>query len=117
MNSLFKNLLVVSCLVFGGFVFSQNVEFSKKNYPDKKKELEFALKAIHHGDELYKEAMYYYEHEDFSHFKNALPYYQKAQKFNSDNAELNYKIGKCILFTVHNERSLSYFKKAYSLNQ
>tara|TARA_B100000809_G_scaffold245327_1_gene272172 strand:+ start:8074 stop:10191 length:2118 start_codon:yes stop_codon:yes gene_type:complete len=116
MNSMSYKIVIFISLIFGGVAFAQNVEFSKKNYPDHKEELAFALKAIHHGNELYHEAMYYYEHEDFSHFKNALPYYQKAQNFNPDNAELNYKIGKCILFTVHNERSLSYFKKAYKLN-
>jgi outer membrane protein OmpA-like peptidoglycan-associated protein/tetratricopeptide (TPR) repeat protein len=109
-------IFLVVGLFIGSVAFSQNVEFTKKAFPNTKEELNFALKAIKHGDELYNEALYYYEHEDFSHFKNALPYYQKAQKFNPDNAELNYKIGTCILYTLHNERSLSYFKKAYKLD-
>jgi len=116
LTDVMKKVLLIVCLFYGGFSFTQNVEFSKKSFPDQKEKLNFALKAIRHGDELYDEAIYYYQDEDFSHFKNALPYYQKAQKFNPKNAELNFKIGMCILYTVHNERSLSYFEEAYKLN-
>lgn len=105
--------LVISATLFGQ---QEDVGFSKKNFPDKKEELHFALKAIHHGDELFKEALFYYENEDASMFRNALPYFQKAYSFNPNSAELNYKIGVCVLYTVHNERALSYFMTAHSLN-
>ena len=74
------------------------------------------MKAKHHGDELYKEAMFYFKNEDFSKFKNALPYYSEAYDFNPNNAELNYKIGVCVLYTIHIEQSLKYFEKAQELN-
>lgn len=109
-------LFLVFGLMINSLLLAQNIEFSKKNFPNTKEELNFALKALKHGDDLYSEAMFYYEHEDFSHFKNALPYYQKAQQFNPNNAELNFKIGVCILYTVHNERSLPYFVKAYEID-
>lgn len=109
-----KYFLILS-LILSSFVWGQDIEFSKKNFDDKEG-LQKALKAKHHGDELYKEAMFYFENEDFSKFKNALPYYSEAYDFNPNNAELNYKIGVCVLYTIHNEQSLKYFEKAKELN-
>ena len=45
-------------------------------------------------------------------FQQALFYYKNAQDFNSDNAELNYKIGSSLLFTNQKEEGFYYLKKA-----
>ena len=93
----------VSLLLFFAAVnlFAQqtNVEFSKRSFNDKDG-LQKAIKNLHHGDELYKAAFFYYQNEDFSHFRNALPFYSAAYDFNPNNAELNFKIG---VFSI-NER-------------
>ncbi len=97
------------------FTQQTNVEFSKKSFSNKE-DLQSALKNLHHGDELYKAAFFYYENEDFSHFRNALPFYSAAYDFNPNNAELNFKIGVCVLHTIHNEQALKYLVKATELN-
>ena len=112
------NKILVLALVFSvlfGFGQQANVEFTKKNFTDKEG-LQKALKNIHHGNELYKAAFFYYENEDFSHFRNALPFYSAAYDFNPNNAELNYKIGVCVLHTIHNEQALKYLIKAKELD-
>jgi len=57
--------------------------------------------AMHDAELLYSQAVFYY---------------QKAQSFNPNNAELNYKIGSCMLFTHNKENAFSYLKKAASLS-
>ncbi|MDB4835570.1 hypothetical protein OAH12_03170, partial [Cyclobacteriaceae bacterium] len=113
MNRIF--FLIGLLFTLSGYAQQQNVEFSKKNFEDKES-LHHAVKSIHKGNELFNEAMLYYENEDFSRFKNALPYYSEAYELNPHNAELNYKIGVCVIYTVHNEQSLKYFKKAQELD-
>ena len=49
-------------------------------------------------------------------FKKAIFKYQKAQNFNPNNAELNYKIGSSLLFTNKKKEAYSYLKKAKELN-
>ena len=107
-------LFVVLCV---GVLKAQNVAFVKKNFPTQKEAFSKAIKNLHHGDALFSDALYLYEQEDFSHFKNAIPYFEKAYSFNPNNADLNYKLGVSILFTIHNERSLPYLKKAYLLDK
>lgn len=97
------------------FTQQMNVEFSKRSFNDKEG-LQEAMKNLHHGDELYKAAFLYYQNEDFSHFRNALPFYSAAYEFNPNNAELNFKIGVCVLHTIHNEQALKYLVKAKELN-
>ncbi len=43
----------------------------------------------------------------------AVEYYTEAYNYNSENAELNYKIGVSILNSVLNANSLTYLEKAY----
>jgi outer membrane protein OmpA-like peptidoglycan-associated protein len=112
------NKLFLTALVFAHFFgWAQNMEFSKKFFPNQKENLNAAIKNIKHGDDLFSEALYYYDLEDFSRFKNAIPFYKSAFNFNGNNAHLNYKLGVCILYTVHNEKSLSYLQKAFELDE
>ena len=49
-------------------------------------------------------------------FKQAIFNYKKAQDFNPNNADLNYRIGSCLLFTNKKEIAYSYLKKAKDFN-
>lgn len=84
----------------------QDIAFTKKNFESNKKGLRLALRDIKAGD-MYFEAGRYYE---------ALPYYLKADEFNSYNSYLNYKIGKCYLNTTQSKQLHTHLRKAYLLN-
>ena len=94
-------------------VFSQtNVDFNKKNFPDKKKELRAALKELGQGDDLYEQAIL----PNSGNFSLALDHYLKAQDFNPNNALLNYKIGKCYLNSYNKIKAIPYLETALKLD-
>ncbi len=95
-------LTMVVSLTFGQ---SKNVEFSAKNFDDRKG-LKEALRNIDEGDA-------YYEIGDV---KTALSNYLKAQKFNSQNADLNYKIGTCYLIDDNPTDAIPYYLHALELD-
>ena len=100
------NILVICTLLCSaGVVRAQNVEFDKKNFKDDKKMFKEARKELKEGDEYF----------EYSRFTTALGHYIKAQKFNPENATLNYKVGKCYLRTVSKVKSIPYLEKAYKL--
>ena len=45
-----------------------------------------------------------------------LEHYLKAYDFNPNNAQLNYKIGRCYLKTIQKPNSVKYLESAYKLN-
>ena len=77
-------LFLISFLSAG--LVAQNVEFSKDNFGGDKEGLKKALNDIKEGDKYYLESEVKY--------KLAIDYFLNANKFNPNNAELNYKIGK-----------------------
>lgn len=110
MNKFFIVLLAVLCYSSNLFAQQQDVPFSKKYFPTRKEKLKAALKHIKLGDELQE------VHEDYD---GAVEYYLKANAFNSNNAELNYKIGRSLLRAKKHDRKecLKYFKKCYKLSE
>jgi tetratricopeptide (TPR) repeat protein len=50
-------------------------------------------------------------------FREAREHYLEAYKYNPVNAELNYMIGKCYLFTDNKFESIKYIKKLFSLSR
>ena len=94
-------------------VFSQtNVDFSKKNFPDKKKELKAALKELKKGNELFDGALT----PNSGNFTAALEHYLKANDFNPNNALLNYKIGKCYINSYNKIKAISFLETALKLD-
>ena len=106
-NKLF--LINFLLLLFCFNLNAQNVEFKKENFPDRKKELRKAILEIEEGNKSYEigKGMYYLD---------AIKHYIKANKFNPDNALLNYKIGKCYLNTIQKTNSIAFFEKALKLD-
>lgn len=99
-------LLLVSIISYP--MFAQNVEFEKKNFPDKKEELKEAKENIKKGDEIFEQGETYY--------RDALPYYLKAQAFNPNNAKLNFKIGLAYLHSFEKKKAYDYILKAFALD-
>lgn len=84
-----------------------NVEFKKKNFKQDKKGFKLASQDIIDGD-------IYFPLGKGAH-KIAILFYKRANKFNPNNAELNLKIGKCLLHTDDNDKALPYIKKSLKL--
>lgn len=87
---------------------AQDVDFTKSNFPGKEEALREALRNIKKGNDLFNGGEQLYG--------LALEYYLKANSFNTENAELNYKIGVCYLFSSFKPTSIRYLEKAKSLN-
>ncbi|HOY30870.1 MAG TPA: OmpA family protein [Bacteroidales bacterium] len=107
-----KKIKVLFIIVLiGWFAFNstaQNVEFEKNNFPGREKEFKEARNSFVTGSKYYEmgKGMYL----------TALEYLLDAQKFNPDNADLNYMIGNCYLNTVQKTKSIGYFEKSLTLN-
>ncbi len=108
-----KYFYFLSVLVFFSLASnSQNVEFEKANFPDKKSELKDAKRNIEEADGYFDKSM----KEGYRYYNLALPLYQKANTFNPNNALLNYKIGVCFLNSAWKQKALAHLEKAYNLN-
>ena len=113
-----KLLLSIFTLSVFTIAFGQNVDFKSSNFKDQKEELKaakFELDAGAHFFEQGELAVFAVKNSEQS-FLAALKHFQKAQEFNPNNAELNYKIGVCYAYTTYKERAIPYIKKAYELN-
>jgi outer membrane protein OmpA-like peptidoglycan-associated protein len=107
MKKLIYILAVVSLPLFN---FAQvNVEFEKKNFPDKKDELKEVIKEIREGDAIW-------DMQQSNVYPVAIPHYLKAQNFNPNNAVLNYRLGVAYLQTHEKSKAYDYITKAYILN-
>ncbi len=106
-----KKLHIISILFIFLFaangVFAQNIEFTKQNFPNDKKGLKEAQNNIAMGDKFYiaGPGKYY----------DAIESYMKAYNFNPNNALLNYKIGKCYLYSIDKHKAIIYLEKAHQL--
>jgi outer membrane protein OmpA-like peptidoglycan-associated protein len=103
-----KILVYCIALLVSNFVLSQNVEFTKENFKEKKAELKEALKNIEQGNEFYLA-------QPFPMYARALPFFEKANAFNPNNAGLNYMLGVCYINGNRKFKSLEFFKKAHTL--
>lgn len=103
-----KSIQTLALLLITSISFSQSIEFKKGNFSDTPKEFKKALEAKKNGD---------YQFETLPpHYYYALPEYLKAQDFNTNNAELNYRIGICYLNTIFKTRAEAYLQKAFDLD-
>lgn len=99
---------LVLILLGSNLIYSQNVEFNKYNFPEHKKELSDALADIAAGDKFYDEGPGIY--------RLATDNYLRAYKFNSENALLNYKLGRCYLIDNDKAEAIKYLEKAIRLD-
>jgi len=107
-NAVYRHLVVLfGVLCLPSIVLAQNVEFDKNNFSkDDKKLFKEAHAELKEGNDYYEVAR----------FATALEHYKAAQAFNPDNAELNYKVGKCYLKTMTKVKAIPFLEKARKLN-
>ncbi len=97
--------------LFSISIFAQiNVKIEKNEFkiPENEENFSQAWKKIKEGDKEYVKSF-------TGTYLLALECYLEAQKYNSDNPELNYKIGVCYLLSLQKSKSLEYFRKSFQL--
>lgn len=103
-----KKVIALLFVFITTFTFAQNVEFTKDNFMEDKNALSDAKKEISAGDVFFIRGPKYY--------KEAIIHYREANAFNPNNALLNYKLGKCYLYSNFKLKSIPYLEKALSFN-
>jgi outer membrane protein OmpA-like peptidoglycan-associated protein/tetratricopeptide (TPR) repeat protein len=98
----------IFCVGLSFQLYAQNVEFTKDAFPDKKEELKKANQNIEKGNEFYEMG------EIFR--SQAIEPYLAANFFNPNNAELNFKLGHCFLYSNFKQKALPFLEKAKILN-
>ncbi|MEA1887291.1 MAG: tetratricopeptide repeat protein [Bacteroidota bacterium] len=98
-------VFIIPLVTLKGQVF---VKVSKSDFKTEKEGFRDAWKSIKDGDALFKSGVGLYP--------QAAICYLIANDYNSNNAELNYKIGVSYLFGSEPLKSLDYFLKAYEIN-
>lgn len=105
-------------IVLSYAVFGQNVEFKSANFKEDKEGLKSALDAIKKGDEYFElgNTAVFEVRSPGMNYQLALIEFEKAQKFNAKNAELNFKIGVCHINSTYSERGIAYLYEANKLD-
>lgn len=99
-----KYILLFALALIGSSSFLQDVPFEKDLFKERKDEFKLALENIETGDAN----VYAYN------YPLAVTYYLKANAFNPNSGDLNYKIGLCyVQFDKYQMKT--YFEKAYQL--
>ena len=113
-----KSLLLAFLFLFSKLVFSQNIEFKNSNFKEDKEGLKLVKEELVIADDLRENGVQkILAMQDATVvFQQAIFKYLKAQKFNPNNAELNYKIGSSLLFTNQKQEAYSYLAKAKAFN-
>ena len=115
----YRKSFILACLVFlSSIAFSQDIDFKSSNFKRDKEGFKLAKQNISIADEIRKNGIErMLEKQDaYIILSQAVFYYNKAQVFNPNNAELNYKIGSSLLFTNQKERAYDYLVRARELN-
>ena len=118
-NSRCIEKLLLACFFFlTSSVFSQDIAFKNSNFKEDKQGLKLAKESISSGDEIREKGIEKILTMQDANiiFGEAIFNYNKAQSFNPNNAELNYKIGSSLLFTNQKEKAYSYLIKAKELS-
>jgi outer membrane protein OmpA-like peptidoglycan-associated protein len=109
MKNIFFVFLLNIVFVINGT--SQNIEFTKENFPEQSKGLKTALKNIRAGDKLY-----FQKGKKPVPYRQALIYYGEAQKFNDKNVALNLKIADCYYNTHEPTLASDFGEMAYRID-
>jgi len=113
-----STLLTVAITIFSFALFAQNVEFKSANFKDDKDGLKAATDAIKKGDEYFQlgnDAVFAVKSPGIN-YDLARAEYMKAQKFNPNNGQLNFKIGVCYANSAYSEKAIPYIYKAKELD-
>lgn len=137
-NYMTKKIYSFLFLISSLFVASQNIEFEKMNFPEKKDELKEAIKKLELGVDFYEQGRKEFDdykkqylatkkylpvsHRDYRHagyhnFRDALSPLNDANRFNPKNASLNYMLGFIWFMTNPiSKETVGYLETAYNLD-
>lgn len=106
-----KVILTISLtMIFNAFILAQeSVVIDKNEFKTEKKGFGTAWREIKAGDKFYEE-------KTQGSMLQALDLYLIAYEYNANNAQLNYKIGICYLYSIYKQKSLYYLERAYELD-
>lgn len=116
-----KNIftLLSITLLTGMFLISsaQNIDFKSSNFKNRKDEFKAAMQSLESGNKLFEagEAALEQKKDPKTNFIQALAFFEKANSFNPDNADLNFKIGKCLLYGSKKSEAFTFFEIATRL--
>jgi len=113
----FKLFLSLAFL-FPIFLNAQNIDFKNSNFKDKKDELKAIVEKMDQADALVEagfQRLAADEEHNYS-FIQALALYNEANDFNPDNAELNFKVGRCMVFSANEIEAIPFLEKAIKLD-
>ena len=113
-----KTYITFILLTASSILFAQNIEFKSSNFKDKKEEFKKVEICIEKGDAFFKIAndAFFMVQNTGKNYQKALKEYEIAQKFNPNNAELNFKIGVCLANSSDPHTAIPYIKKAKTLD-
>ena len=119
-----KYIYLFTLIFLAAIVQAQNIPFDKKLFKERKDEFKEAKANLDMGNDIFN--MFnpgFIEITNAEYidrkigYREALPLLYKAHKFNPNNSELNYKIGRCYLMnTVYKEESITHLKKSLELD-
>jgi len=107
MKKIYFSVLMIF-ISLSAFCQNKNVDFDVDNFPGKESDFYKARTEFKKGNKYFDMGK--------SMYVTALKYYLDANKFNPNNADLNFRIGICYLKSVQKVNSITYFEKALSLN-
>ena len=118
-----KITYIITLVLLASIVKAQNTPFDKKIFKERKDEYKVAKRNLDEGNELYDlHPSTYIDVNDpifvtrKRYYTLALPFFFNANKFNPNNAELNYKLGRCYLMSsAAKDKCIDHFLKAVKL--
>lgn len=119
-----KYIYLFSILFCATIVNAQDVPFDKKIFKEQKDAFKAAKEQLDIGYDLYEVIPETYFDINTGEYKTRQVYYREAltplfnaNKFNPNNAQLNYRIGRCyIMNAVYKEEAVPHLEKALKLN-
>lgn len=102
-----KTFSILLLLFIGLNAFSQEIELSKAEIPNKD-EYKEAKDNLKQAENLYILGR--------GGYQRALDYYLKIHRVAPNNAMLNYKIGNCYLYSIQKSKCIEFYEKAFKIN-
>jgi outer membrane protein OmpA-like peptidoglycan-associated protein len=101
--------LFMSILILSSFSINaqENPKIKKSEFKIITTGFKDAWKAVRQGNKYFEEGL--------GTYREARKHYLKAYRYNPNNAELNYMIGVCFLFSDNKFESIKYLKKAFKI--
>ena len=113
--------ILLSLFLASSLTYAQNIEFKSKNFKDNSDGLKSAQESLKKGENFLKQAETAVtdkkENLSIYLFEQALENFLAANKFNPENSELNFNIGKCYLNSFEKSKSVAHFEKAIKLDE